>query len=53
MRQEVPFILDFFFLMWTIFEVFIELVTVLLLLYVLFFWPHGTWDLNFLTRDGT
>ena len=36
----------FFFLMWTIFKVFIEFVTVLLLFYVLVFWPRGVWDLN-------
>ena len=29
----------FVFLMWTIFKVFIEFVTILLLFYVLFFWP--------------
>ena len=34
----------FFFLMWTIFKVFIEFVTMLLLFYVLFFWPGGMWD---------
>ena len=30
----------------TIFKVFIEFVTVLLLLYVLGFWPWGMWDLT-------
>ena len=30
-----------FFWMWTIFKVFIEFVTILLLFYVLFFWPQG------------
>ena len=34
----------FFFLMWTIFEVSVEFVTVLLLVYFLFFWPQGMWD---------
>ena len=29
----------FFFLMWTIFKVFTEFVTILLLFYVLVFWP--------------
>ena len=42
-----------FFLMWTIFKVFIEFATILLLIYVLFFWPRGTQDLNSPTRDGT
>ena len=40
------FHLFFFFLMWTILKVFIEFVTVLLLFYVLVFWPRGVWDLN-------
>ena len=31
--------------MWTIFKVFIELVTTLFLFYVLVFWPQGMWDL--------
>ena len=30
--------------MWTIFKVFIEFVTILLLFSVLVFWPQGTWD---------
>ena len=34
----------FLFLMWTIFKAFIELVPMLLLLYVLVFWPQGMWD---------
>ena len=37
--------------MWSIFKVFIEFVTTLLLLYVSFFWLCGMWDLSFLTRD--
>ena len=38
--------------MWTIFKVFIECVTILLLFYVLwFFGPGGMWDLSFPTRD--
>ena len=36
--------------MWTIFKVFIEFVTMLLLLYVLVFWLPSMWDLSFLTR---
>ena len=39
--------------MWTILKVFIEFVPVLLLSYVLVFWPQGIWDLNSLTRDQT
>ena len=39
--------------MWTIFKVFIEFVTTLLLFYVLVFWLRGMWDLNFPTRDWT
>ena len=39
--------------MWTIFQDFIEFVTTLLLFYVLFFWPRGTWDLKSLTRGPT
>ena len=37
--------------MWAIFS--IELVTTLLLFYVLVFWPQGMWDLISLTRDRT
>ena len=39
--------------MWTIFKVFIEFVTILLLFYVLVFWPRGVWDISSLTRDRT
>ena len=41
------------FMMWTIFKVFIEFVTILLLFYVLVFWPGGMWDLSSPTRDRT
>ena len=44
-------ILLFFFLVWSIFKVFIEFVAILLLFYVLVFWPQGMWDLSFPTRD--
>ena len=44
---------DFFFLMWTIFKVLIEFVTILLLFYVLISWPRGVWDLSSPTRDWT
>ena len=46
-------ILKIFLLIWTIFKVFIEFVTILLLFYVLFFWPRSTWDLSSPTRDRT
>ena len=39
--------------MWTIFKVFIEFVTILLLFYVLVFWPRAMWDLSSPTRDQT
>ena len=44
-------LLFFFFLVWTIFKVFIEFVAILLLFYVLVFWPQGMWDLSFPTRN--
>ena len=37
--------------MWTMFKVFIEFVTILLLFYVLVFWPGGMWDLSFPTSN--
>ena len=40
----------FFFFMWTIFKVFIKFVTVLLLSYVLVFWPRSMWDVSSSTR---
>ena len=43
----------FFPLMWTVFKVFIEFLTILLLFYILLFWLGGTWDLSSLTRDRT
>ena len=45
--------LFFFLLMWTIFKIFIEFVTIVFLFYVLVFWPQGTWELNSPTRDQT
>ena len=39
------------FVMWTILTVFTEFVTILLLFYVLVFWPGGMWDLSYPTRD--
>ena len=41
------------FLVWTIFKVFIEFVTTLLLFYILVFWPQDTWDLSFPIKDRT
>ena len=39
------FFFKIFFLIWTVFQIFIELVTILLLFYVLVFWLRGMWDL--------
>ena len=41
------------FFMWAIFKVFIELITIILLFYVLVFCPRGMRDLSSLTRDRT
>ena len=50
-RGIFPFLFfKIFFLMWTIFKVFTEFVTKLLLFYLLFFWLRGKWDLN--SRSG-
>ena len=49
----LKFCFKIFFLMWTIFKVFIEFVTILLLFYVLVFWQRGMWDLSSPTRDQT
>ena len=43
----------FFNLMWTILKVFTEFVVVLLLFYVLVFWPRGVWYLSSPSGDGT
>ena len=50
------FLRFFFFLIWTIFKVFIEFVTILLLFYGLDFccccpWSQGMWDFRSPTRD--
>ena len=42
-----------FFLRCTNLKVFIDFVTILLLFYVLVFWPRGLWDLSSPTRDRT
>ena len=42
----------FFFLTWTVFKIFIEFVTILLLFYVLDFWRRGMWGLSFPTRPA-
>ena len=39
--------------MWTTLKISIEFVTILLLFLVLVFWPQGTCELSFLTRDWT
>ena len=41
------------FLMWAIFKVFIESVTILFLFYVLVFWLWSMWDFSSSTRDWT
>ena len=41
------------FLTWTIFKVFIEFVTTLLLFSALVFWPQAMWNPSSLTRDRT
>ena len=49
---SLPFVIFFkIFLMWTIFKVFIEYVTMLLLFYVLIFWPQSMWDFSSPARD--
>ena len=47
------FFFKIFFLMWIIFKVFIEFVTMLFQFYVLLFWRQGMWDLSSPTRDQT
>ena len=49
----VWFLLIYFFLTWTIFKVFIEFVTILLLFYILVFGSCSMWDLSFPTSDQT
>ena len=48
----IDFFSDFF-LLWNIFKVFIEFITILFLFYVLVFWPRGMWDLSSSIRDWT
>ena len=38
--------------MWTIFKLFIEFVTILLLFHVLVFWPQGMWDSQLLDQGS-
>ena len=38
--------------MWTIFKLFIEFVTILLLFHVLVFWPRGMWDSQLLDQGS-
>ena len=52
-QLKSPFFFKTFWYGWTIFKVFIEFVTVLLLLYVLVFWTQGMWYLSSPTRDRT
>ena len=53
--ESVGFFFLRFFLMWNVFKVFLECVTMLLLASVLCFglWPWGLWDLSSPTRDWT
>ena len=44
---------ELFFLFFIFFQVLIEFVTILFLLYVLVFWPQGMWDLVSPMRDRT
>ena len=37
--------------MWTVFKVFLEFVTMLLLFHVLVFWLRGLWDLSLFMTD--
>ena len=41
------------FLMWAIFKVFIDFVTILCLFVFCFFWPQGTWNLSSRTGNRT
>ena len=52
-KENLLLFLSFFFFMCTIFKVFIEFATTLLLFHALVFWPRGMWDLSFPTRDQT
>ena len=38
--------------MWTIFKLFVEFVTILLLFHVLVFWPQGMWDSQLLDQGS-
>ena len=49
--SQILFFLKIFFLMWIIFKVFIEFITILLLFYVLSFWLRVMWNLSSPTRD--
>ena len=42
-QGNIDFFKEVFFLMWTVFIVFIEFVIILLLFYVLALWPQGLW----------
>ena len=41
---QILFFLNFFLLMWTIFQAFVQFVTVSSLIYVLLFWLRGMWN---------
>ena len=50
-RHITFFIFSKDFLMWTVFKVFIEFLTIMLLFYVLVFWPRVIWHLSPQTRN--
>ena len=51
-KSFAHFFLKFFFLMWTIFKVFIELLQYCFC-FICYFWLWGMWDLSSQTRDWT
>ena len=53
MHCKCPFDFVFRLLLWVIFKVYIEFVTILLLSYVLLFWPQDMWDVSFAIPDQT
>ena len=54
MRVVTSLSFNLFFLMWTIFKLFNEFVTIFLTVSTFWlFWRWGMWDLSFLTRDQT
>ena len=52
-QEQAPSFFFKIFFIWINLKVFIESITILLLLYVLGFWLQGMWDFSFPTRDWT